>query len=74
MWYLLTGWTVHDRFVVVQINLESTQISVVDAQHASIQLQLQHSFQLSDCVHLHVIASLSCDLHSSHAVCKTLLT
>lgn len=68
MWYLLTGWTIHDHFVVVQVHLESTQISVVDTQHASVQLQLQDSFQLSNCVHLHVKASLSrdCTSHIYH--------
>ena len=50
--HLLTSRAVHDDLVVMQVDLECAQISVVDAQHAIIQLELQHSLQFTDCVHL----------------------
>ena len=37
--YLLACRAFHDGFVVVQINLEASQVSVVDAQHAPIQVE-----------------------------------
>ena len=44
---------IHDDFVVVEIHLEATQVSVIDAQHTAIQVEAQYSFQLTNCMHLH---------------------
>ena len=50
---LLASWTVHDDLVGMQVSLEGSKVSIVDAQHAAIQLELKHTLQLSNCVHLH---------------------
>ena len=38
--HLLAGSTVHNELVVLQVHFEGAQVSVVDAQHASLQLEL----------------------------------